>query len=74
MPEICVVITLKYYDDEFGDECHYDEHDNYGDQDGKDDELTRVKPQEGHPPGVVGTAHPRIRHNSDKRTISTFYT
>ena len=34
-------------------------------------ELTRVKPQESHPPGVVGAAHPGIGHNSDKDWIET---
>ena len=34
-------------------------------------ELTRVQPQESHPPGVVGAAHPGIGHNSDKDKIGT---
>ena len=34
-------------------------------------ELTRVEPQESHPPGVVGAAHPGIGHNSDKDWIET---
>ena len=36
------------------------------DKNDEDNEPTRVKPQESHPPGVVCAAHPGIGHNSDK--------
>ena len=55
-------ITIKVYDDDEYEPDDYDDEDN---------ELTRVQPQESHPPGVVGAAHPGIGHNSDKDWIET---